>query len=196
MSLLWTARAIHLLFLLPGIITYMKPKAPPTEMISSSENIAAEIFFDRRLAQCSLGLDCASDALIALAPTPSQSTFIALSSLSSFSSGGNPALHSLGAVCLYACGSGADVGGLFGGIAVLSALPHIISPYIAAFTYSSTVAWFPKAIFLLGTLLLGSIILLLSGIKARPEEIFVSAPTCFEENFSSDSENVDPLNTS
>jgi hypothetical protein len=89
--------------------------------------MAAEMRFDKNLARCSLAVDGIADALVAITPTSSQPTYIALSCLSSFTSGGNPSLHSLGAVCLHACGRGSEMGALFGGIAVLSAVGHVIS---------------------------------------------------------------------
>lgn len=90
-------------------------------------HIAAELQFDKRLAQASLAVDGLADALVALTPASSQTLFIGLSCLSSFTSGGNPTLHSLGAVCLHACGYSSEVGALFGGMAVLSAIAHIIN---------------------------------------------------------------------
>lgn len=95
-------------------------------MTLNVEHITAELRFDKYLAQCSLALDCIADTLITIAASTSQ-IFVGLSCLSSFTSGGNPALHSLGAVCLHAAGFSSEVGALFGGMAVLSALAHIIS---------------------------------------------------------------------
>lgn len=171
MSLIWIARAFNLLVFLPIVISYLKPKPPPAGTSPSPENIAAEMKFDKQLARASLAVDGLADALVALTPTSSQPTFIALSCLSSFTSGGNPALHSLGAVCLHACGFSSEVGALFGGMAVLSAIAHTISPSIYAMTYASTVAYFPKMIFVLATGLLSSAVLLLGGIKSRPEDV-------------------------
>ncbi|KAG5636159.1 hypothetical protein H0H81_008939 [Sphagnurus paluster] len=151
--------------------TTAQPKPPPAGTSPSPENIAAEMKFDKQLARASLAVDGLADALVALTPTSSQPTFIALSCLSSFTSGGNPALHSLGAVCLHACGFSSEVGALFGGMAVLSAIAHTISPSIYAMTYASTVAYFPKMIFVLATGLLSSAVLLLGGIKSRPEDV-------------------------
>ena len=110
------------------VIHYLKPKptsAPGTP--SNAHDIAAEITFDRRLAQISVGVDGLADSLVALTASRSQGIFIALSCLSSFTSGGNPALHSLGAICLHACGFSEEVGALFGAMGVLSAVAHIIS---------------------------------------------------------------------
>lgn len=89
--------------------------------------IAAELSFDRRLAQVSLAVDGFADSMVALTGNRSQPIFVLLSCLSSFTSGGNPALHSLGAICLHACGLSSDVGALFGAMGVLSAIAHVVS---------------------------------------------------------------------
>jgi hypothetical protein len=110
------------------IISYLKPKSTHVDgTIANPEHIANELKFDKYLAQCSLAVDGIADALVTVAPTSSQITYISLSCLSSFTSGGNPALHSLGAVCLHAAGFSSEVGSLFGGMAVLSAIAHVIS---------------------------------------------------------------------
>ncbi|KAG6909057.1 hypothetical protein DXG01_002210 [Tephrocybe rancida] len=146
-----------------------KPNGPGPD----AGHLAAELKFDKRLVQASLAVDGLADALVALSPTSSQATYIGLSCLSSFTSGGNPSLHSLAAVCLHACGFGSETGALFGGIAVLSAIAHIISPYIYALTYSSTVAFFPKAIFVLAAGILSTAVILLTGVSARKEDVII-----------------------
>ncbi|KAJ6576528.1 major facilitator superfamily domain-containing protein [Mycena vulgaris] len=166
MSLLWISRAINLLVLLPVIISYFKPKIPATGA-STPERVALELQFDKRLAQTSLSVDALADILVALSPASSQVSFIAFSCLSSFTSGGNPALHSLGAVCLHALGRGSETGRLFGAIGVLSAVAHSISPTIFAVTYSMTVSTYPKAIFCVAASLLLSAVLLLGRIRAK-----------------------------
>ncbi|KAJ7104093.1 major facilitator superfamily domain-containing protein [Mycena belliarum] len=166
MSLLWISRAINLLFLLPVIISYFKPKIPAAGA-ASSESIALELRFDKRLAQASLSLDALADLLVAISPTSSQVSFIAYSCMSSFTSGGNPALHSLGAVCLHALGHGSETGRLFGALGVLSAVAHSISPTIFALTYSMTVSTYPKTIFCVAASLLTTAVLLLSRIRAK-----------------------------
>jgi hypothetical protein len=65
--------------------------------------------------------------LVAIVPSSSQGAFVAFSCINSFTSGGNPTLHSLGAVCLHAAGRSSEVGSLFGAMAVLSAIAHTIS---------------------------------------------------------------------
>ncbi|KAF5342541.1 hypothetical protein D9611_001959 [Ephemerocybe angulata] len=172
MSILWITRAFNLLVFLPIVISYLKPK--PTTAPGSSPNahdVAAELKFDRYLAQISVGLDGLADSLVALTASRSQPFFVALSCLSSFTSGGNPALHSLGAIALHACGYSSEVGTLFGAMGVLSAVAHIISPSIYAGTYSRTVGSFPEAIFVLAACLLFSAVLFLSRVQADENEI-------------------------
>lgn len=140
MSVLWIARAINLLLFLPResfdapttvpvstqhlvVISYFKPK--PSD--STNPSIFSELRFDNILSRCSLFVDGAADALIAVIPGLSQPSFVALSCLSSFTSGGNPAMHSLGAVCLHAEGRSSEVGSLFGALAFVGAVAHIIS---------------------------------------------------------------------
>ncbi|KAJ7126941.1 major facilitator superfamily domain-containing protein [Mycena epipterygia] len=166
MSLLWMSRAINLLLLLPVIISYFKPKTP-IPGASSPESIALELQFDKRLAQASLSVDALADLLVAISPSSSQVSFIAFSCLSSFTSGGNPALHSLGAVCLHALGHGSETGRLFGAIGVLSAISHSVSPAIFAVTYSMTVSTYPKTIFCVAASLLITAVILLGRIRAR-----------------------------
>jgi hypothetical protein len=83
--------------------------------------------FDKRLAGWSLFIDGTADVLVAITPSASEIGFIVFSSLSSFTSGGNPAMHSLGAVCMHAAGRSSEVGSLFGAMAFLSAVAHVIS---------------------------------------------------------------------
>ncbi|KAJ3997400.1 major facilitator superfamily domain-containing protein [Lentinula boryana] len=163
MSLLWITRAINLLVVLPLVVNYLKPKHQPNDPLS----IWSELRFDKLLAQASLFVDASADALVAIVPSSSQPAFVAFSCLSSFTSGGNPTLHSLGAVCLHASGRSAEVGSLFGALAVLSAVAHVISPTLYAVTYGTTVATFPKAIFVLAASLLGTAVLLLGFVRIR-----------------------------
>lgn len=93
----------------------------------NTQDISAEMNFDRYLAGISVAVDGIADSLVSIVSSKSQSIFVTLSCLSSFTSGGNPALHSLGAVCLHACGRGSEVGALFGAMGVLAAVGHIVS---------------------------------------------------------------------
>ncbi|KAJ3534373.1 hypothetical protein NMY22_g6953 [Coprinellus aureogranulatus] len=154
------------------VISYLKPKpTSPPGTTPNAHDIAAEVKFDRYLAQVSVGVDGLADSLVALTASRSQGIYIALSCLSSFTSGGNPTLHSLGAICLHACGYSSEVGTLFGAMGVLSAVAHIISPYIYALTYSSSVANFPEGIFVLAACLLFSSVLCLSRVRPDENEI-------------------------
>ncbi|EAU83084.2 hypothetical protein CC1G_11168 [Coprinopsis cinerea okayama7 len=172
MSLLWTVRAFNLLVLLPIIISYFKPKpTDPTSNTPNARDIVAEVNFDRYLAQASVGLDGLADTLVAITASRSSPVFIALSCLSSFTSGGNPTLHSLGAIAFHACGFSSEVGALFGAMAVLSAIAHTISPTIYAFTYRHTVATYPEGIFALAACLLFSTVLLLNGVSFTESEV-------------------------
>ncbi|KXN84727.1 hypothetical protein AN958_12154 [Leucoagaricus sp. SymC.cos] len=165
MSTLWISRALNLLVVLPIIIHYLKPKptSPPGAQPSPSD-VAAELIFDKYLAQISLFVDGLADALVAAVSNNSQPIFILLSCLSSFTSGGNPALHSLGALCLHVLGYSDEMGALFGALGVLNSIAHIISPTIFAATYGATVASFPQAIFVLSATLLFIIVILLIGV--------------------------------
>ncbi|KAF7316804.1 hypothetical protein HMN09_00413500 [Mycena chlorophos] len=142
MSLLWIVRAANLFFVLPLIVKYLKPKVPITGA-STPEEIASELRSDV--------------------------AFVAASGLSAFTSGGNPALQSLGAVCLFALGYGSESGKLFGAIGVLNAISHSFSasPGLFAYVYAQTVAWSPKTVFLLAAALLYAGVGSLSAIKPR-----------------------------
>ncbi|KAF8917478.1 major facilitator superfamily domain-containing protein [Mucidula mucida] len=177
MSLLWISRAINLLGFIPIIVAYLKPKPG-----SPNFSIYSEMHFDQRLAQCSLAVDGLADALVAVSGSSSPAVFTALSCINSFTSGGNPAMHSLGAVCLHASGTSAEAGALFGAMAVLSAVAHAISPTIYAVTYGQTVAYFPRAIFCLAAALLGTTVLLLGLIKSQdPGNAYAPVRTSVEE---------------
>lgn len=110
----------------PVIISYFKPKTSTGTALQPRE-LVEELRFDRHLAQASLLLDGTADLLVAIASGNSETIFIALSCVTSFTSGSDPALHSLGAVCLHACGYSSEVGTLLGAKAVLSAVAHIVS---------------------------------------------------------------------
>ncbi|KAJ8503024.1 hypothetical protein ONZ45_g11222 [Pleurotus djamor] len=165
MSLLWVIRALNLLVFLPIVINYFKPPTKPTASGEQERDIPAELRFDRKIAGYSLFVDGFSDFCVFLTPISSQSAFIFFSCLTSLTSGGNPAVHSLGAVCLHAAGRGDEVGTLFGALAVLSAIAHTISPTIYAATYGMTIVSFPKAVFLLASAFLGIVVTLLWLIK-------------------------------
>ncbi|KAK7044959.1 major facilitator superfamily domain-containing protein [Favolaschia claudopus] len=166
MSFLWISRAINLLILLPILISYLKPKTPIV-VLSAPEAIAREIQFDKCLARASLTVDAMGDLLIVATPASSQVAFIGASCLSAFTSGGNPALHSLGAVCLHALGHSSETGRLFGAVGVLDAIAHIMAPAFFAAIYGMTVGSYPKTIFVFAATFLLSSVLLLGGIRRK-----------------------------
>ncbi|THV07368.1 MFS general substrate transporter [Dendrothele bispora CBS 962.96] len=163
MSLLWITRAINLLVVVPLIVAYFKPRSRNGEPVPIEE----ELRFDQRFCQISFTVDASADLLIAILPTPLQSAFIVLSCVTSFTSGANPTLHSLGAVCLHASGFSSEVGSMFGAMAVLSAIAHVISPSVFAGTYGATVGTFSKAIFVVAASMILATVTLLGLIRSR-----------------------------
>ena len=110
------------------VLWYLKPKRTSAPGSSpNSHDLSMELNFDRYLALISIAVDGLADSLVALTSSKSQVTFYLFSCMSSFASGGNPALHSLGAICLHACGYGSEVGALFGALGVLAAIGPIVS---------------------------------------------------------------------
>jgi hypothetical protein len=72
-------------------------------------------------------MDASANALIAMSPTSSQPLFVFLTSLNALTSGGHPALQSLGAVSLRAMGKGNEMGLVFGALGLSNAVSHIIA---------------------------------------------------------------------
>jgi len=154
-----------------------KPTAPNSVSHSKRKptraSLVQEMHFDLFLTRLSFILDILSHTFVVLSPSPSaaihalskqtgsysQIMFVAASSLNSFSSGVVPALQSL-ALCVLqshslanasAGGSEEDVGigRLFGALAVLQAVGQmILGPLLFGLIYSTTVAVFPKALFI------------------------------------------------
>ncbi|TFY76250.1 hypothetical protein EWM64_g7762 [Hericium alpestre] len=182
MSLLWVTRAINLLLILPGtpniltssyynaniafpaaVLTYFAPRVAATA--PTSVKLASALSFDRRVAAICFFTDATANALVTLSPTSSQVLFIIFTSLNSLTSGGNPALHSLGAVSLQAMGKGGEVGLVFGALGLVNAVAHIVAPAIYAGIYGATVAVFPKAMFVMSAILLYIAVCMLLGIR-------------------------------
>ncbi|KAF7320842.1 hypothetical protein HMN09_00170700 [Mycena chlorophos] len=162
---LWICRATNLFFVLPLIVKYFKPKTPITGA-STPEEIASELRFDKHLAQGSLLMDACANIFMRI--STSEAAFVAASCMSAFTSGGNPALHSLGAVCLFALGYGDEAGKLFGAVGVVNAISHSFSPGLFAFTYARAMLdGHPRSIFILAATLLCIAVGLLSLIRAR-----------------------------
>jgi len=88
MSTLWMTRAFNLLAFLPVVLWYLKPKSTTAPGSSpNAHDLSAELNFDRYLAMISLSVDGLADGLVALTSSKSQTTFVTLSCLSSFTSG-------------------------------------------------------------------------------------------------------------
>ncbi|KAF7973489.1 hypothetical protein HWV62_14982 [Athelia sp. TMB] len=173
-SLLGGLRAIHLLFILPFIITTFKPSSKPKPSSTGGPAakpkptlalLAQEIRFDLLLTRLSFLLDIISHTSVTALPNPAlqptskqQILFVAATSLSSLSAGVMPAIQSL-ALCILqsralavteAGGVPQEIGPgkLFGALAVLQvAGSMIIGPILFGVIYSATVAAFPDAIF-------------------------------------------------
>lgn len=82
--------------------------------------------FDYRVAQASIFIDSAAYVLTLLAPSTSEILFICFTSLSSFTAGVNPAIHSLAVSYLLAFHNDENVGRMFGGMSVLQAIAHTL----------------------------------------------------------------------
>ncbi|KAI0283674.1 major facilitator superfamily domain-containing protein [Russula aff. rugulosa BPL654] len=165
MSFLWIIRALNLLIILPLILAYFSSNRTGTTNDSTQGHLATAIRFDRRIAAISLFMDASANALIAVSPTSSQALFVFLTSLNALTSGGHPALQSLGAVSLRAMGKGNEMGLVFGALGVANAVSHIIAPGTYAIIYGATVAAFPKAMFVASAALLYIAVSLLARIR-------------------------------
>jgi len=165
MSFLWMIRAVNLLIVLPLILAYFSSDRKPSTKTSTSQHLASAIRFDQRIAAISLFMDASANALIAISPTSSQPLFVFLTSLNALTSGGYPALHSLGAVSSRAMGKGNEMGLVFGALGLSNAISHIVAPGTYAAIYGATVATFPKAMFAVSAALLYICVSLLARMR-------------------------------
>jgi len=171
-------RALHLLFALPFIILFFKPKFP-IAMVNgkkgkpTKEQLAQEMKFDLRLSRLSYAIDLLSHVLVSFsstaATTAAQVAFVGFTVLSCFGSGVVPSVQSLALCILQADAANEDrvveTGPLFGAFAVLQATGQmILGPMLYGLVYSSTVAKFPKAIFVLAASAVFVSLLLLSFV--------------------------------
>ncbi|TFK99540.1 hypothetical protein BDV98DRAFT_510533, partial [Pterulicium gracile] len=148
MSLLWILQDVNLLVLLPAFVSYFKPRPAPSSCEWTFTDMSQKVAFDRKLTRISLLIDAIYDVLTFFLPSQSFSTLFAiLLCLTSFTSGGNPAMHlpcTPAALVLRQQGRSDEIGKLFGALAVLPAVAHIISPGLHAFVYGATVARHPR----------------------------------------------------
>ena len=91
-----------------------------------TQALSQDMKFDYRIAQCSIFVDTMAYVLTLIAPAASQVLFICFTSLSSFTAGGNPAIHSLAVSYLFAYNNDANVGQMFGGISMLQAISRTL----------------------------------------------------------------------
>ncbi|EJD07107.1 MFS general substrate transporter [Fomitiporia mediterranea MF3/22] len=183
------ARAVHLLFVMPFIISCCKPKPKKTSTQQqgtagnkkpkpTKAQLIAEMKFDLRITQLSYAIDVLSHTLVSLSSTSStaaaQAAFVGFTVLSSFGSGVVPSMQSL-SLCVMQTEAAEDerlgvakpagaaaTGSLFGALAVLQATGQmILGPLLFGLVYSTTVAQFPKGIFVLAASILAVSLLLL-----------------------------------
>ncbi|KAI9510741.1 MFS general substrate transporter [Russula earlei] len=160
-SFIGAVRALHGLLLMPFLISTFKPSSQvPSASISelrssvTSAHIARSITFDLCVARGSLLLEFTSHSLVAFHISSSPLVFAGVTSISALASGTHPALQSL-AICIFQRSrpANAEIGALFGGLSMLTALGQILAPLMFGMVYSTTVAHFPEAIFALAAAL-------------------------------------------
>jgi len=113
------------------ILAYFASNRKAPAKNSSPAQLASAIRFDQRIAAISLFTDASANALVAISPASSEPLFVFLTSLNALTSGGHPALQSLGALSLRAMGKGNEVGLVFGALGLMNALSHIIAVCLA-----------------------------------------------------------------
>jgi hypothetical protein len=143
-----------------------------------------ELNFDLSLVRVSILLDVLSHTSVLFAPANSQTWFVLATTLTSLGSTSVPSYSStvLGYV-RYRTAQGEqsdqkeDIGVLFGGLAVLQSLGQtILGPILFGFVYSSTVATFPKGVFVLACFLAGTALFLMLIARPRKRLILIGTP--------------------
>ncbi|KAI0749970.1 major facilitator superfamily domain-containing protein [Daedaleopsis nitida] len=176
------SRALHLLLILPFIISTFKPKRPPPAPAVQTTNgnkpngnaLAKEMRFDMSLIRGSLLVDLIGHSVVTLAapdagPAAGQALFVAATSMGSFGAGLVPAINSL-ALCILQSRGDLDTGKMFGAFSMLQAIGQmILGPILFGFLYSNTVATFPKAIFAFAAALIFVSLVLL--VLLRPDAL-------------------------
>ncbi|THH21256.1 hypothetical protein EW146_g240 [Bondarzewia mesenterica] len=165
------ARAVHLLFVMPWLIAYFTPETPSlSSPTTDAASLHHSISFDLAIMRFSLVLDVLSHTLVSLPLTANSVTFSGFTVISSFASGMLPAGQSLAICIMQRNGLGEDgLGALFGAISALQAAGQmILGPLLFGMVYSSTVAQFPQAIFILAGALTFISLSMLFLIRADP----------------------------
>lgn len=180
-SLVGTLRAIHLLLVMPFIISIFKPK-PTSAPINgktpkpSPAQLVREIKFDLTLVRLSLVVEVLSHVLVALSPQGSSDLlFVVFTTLPSFGSGSLPAANSL-ALSMMKLNGDTDTGKIFGAFAMLQSVAQmILGPLAFGLIYSITVAKYPKAIFVMaastGMIALLSVIVIQPRVAKRKAKV-------------------------
>ncbi|TBU42587.1 major facilitator superfamily domain-containing protein [Dichomitus squalens] len=172
-SFMGSARALHLLFVLPFVIVTFKPKKPvgvpghPVTPAVANAALAEAMRFDKTLIGGSLFLDLLSHSLVSLSPTDygpysGQALFVGATTMSCFGAGLMPAVNSL-ALCVMQSHGDTDTGKMFGAFSLVQAIGQtILGPILFGIIYSKTVATYPKAIYVVaGSMVFASFVILL-----------------------------------
>jgi hypothetical protein len=161
-SFVGAVRALHTLLLMPFVIsTFFKPSSRvPSNTLAqfpsslARAHLARSITSDLGVVRASLLLDIVSHTLVASHVSWSPLFFIGVTSISALAAGTMPALQSLAICILQRSREGSpEIGALFGGLSMLTALGQILGPLIFGIVYSTTVARFPEAVFALAAAL-------------------------------------------
>lgn len=159
-SFIGAVRALHTLLLMPFIISTFKPSRVPSTSVAqlppsvARAHLARSITSDLSVVRGSLFLDIISHSLVALHLSSSPLIFTGVTSISALAAGSTPALQSLAICILQRSRQGSpEIGALFGGLSMLTALGQILGPLIFGIVYSTTVARFPEAVFALAAAL-------------------------------------------
>jgi len=160
-SFVGAVRALHTLLLMPFVISTFKPSSPvPSTSLAQSPSslarahLARSITSDLAVVRGSVFLDIVSHSLVALHVSSSPFIFTGVTSISALAAGSTPALQSLAICILQRSRQGSpEIGALFGGLSMLTALGQILGPVLFGIVYSTTVARFPEAVFALAAAL-------------------------------------------
>ncbi|KIY43476.1 MFS general substrate transporter [Fistulina hepatica ATCC 64428] len=187
LSAVGAARALSLLVILPMIIKLLKPAPEILEFvvedsgsdfeIAMSRHVERKVIhsptFDLGIAKVSLVIDTCAYILLCMVPTPM--VFVGASVMSATGAGFGAAVQSV-ALDLYVRNGGTETGKLFGAMSVMYSVGmSIIGPSIFGFVYVQFVAIFPRAIFVLGFVLVFSGLLMLTLVR-------VPDPTAMERD--------------
>lgn len=115
-------RCVYLPNFLPAILRFIRPIRSQRHSVALSQDLT----FDYRVAQASIFIETTAYVLTLIAPSSNEVLFVVFTSLSSFTAGVNPAIHSLAVTYLFAFHNDANVGRMFGGMSMLQAISHTL----------------------------------------------------------------------